>query len=265
MVAVTLPKTIQESQNVITIREALTFGKYKGLTGAELLKSAEGKDYLHWVFTKTDIKMEAAIVDVLHVHGVVDKYSSRGNSLGGEVKTPLKQWGCIGDAIKHEARVRNRQELNGAYIEAITVRTNPELRVMSHKCAGQDVRNYSELVKKRPYLECEYDYPNDMMSQVKATAMNLQNANPRLSNKNMALAIRAVLFWGLRIESLKGLSNEDCYIVIQHKMRHAARDMQNLTQAIKDMSGGEAKREGLERRLAGILGREDRVVKKLIN
>lgn len=68
------------SNNIIPLTESIPFGRYKGCKGIELLKSADGVDYLKWCYINTDIPMDSHIVNTLISKGVVFRISNRTNS-----------------------------------------------------------------------------------------------------------------------------------------------------------------------------------------
>ncbi|ANO57533.1 hypothetical protein [Vibrio phage vB_VhaS-tm] len=69
--------------NIVELREKLTFGKHKGLTGQQLLKSGEGTAYLKWLYNNTDIQMDCFVVEALINAGLVDAKLQRRNSREG--------------------------------------------------------------------------------------------------------------------------------------------------------------------------------------
>ncbi|CAM0077003.1 hypothetical protein VPHK251G3_0090 [Vibrio phage K251 g3] len=69
--------------NIVQLREKLTFGKHAGLTGAELLKSAEGTGYLKWLYNNTDVQLDMHVVNMLAEAGLVDRKLERLNSRAG--------------------------------------------------------------------------------------------------------------------------------------------------------------------------------------
>lgn len=75
--------------NIIELREKLTFGRFKGKTGLELLKSGEGTNYLKWVYENTDIQMDMFVVNALVDAKLVKRNMERRNSKagGGVLKT----------------------------------------------------------------------------------------------------------------------------------------------------------------------------------
>lgn len=70
-------------ENIVQLREPLTFGKHKGLTGQQLLKSAEGTSYLKWLYNNTDIRMDCFVAEALINAGLVDANLQRRNSREG--------------------------------------------------------------------------------------------------------------------------------------------------------------------------------------
>ncbi|QMV29679.1 hypothetical protein [Vibrio phage vB_VnaS-AQKL99] len=70
-------------ENIVQLREPLTFGKHKGLTGQQLLKSAEGTSYLKWLYNNTDIRMDCFVAEALINAGLVDPKLHRRNSKKG--------------------------------------------------------------------------------------------------------------------------------------------------------------------------------------
>ena len=70
-------------ENIVQLREPLTFGKHKGLTGQQLLKSAEGTSYLKWLYNNTDIRMDCFVAEALINAGLVDAKLQRRNSKEG--------------------------------------------------------------------------------------------------------------------------------------------------------------------------------------
>lgn len=114
MVAVTL-KEVSDSPNVITLRETIQFGKFRGCTGAQLMKSGEGTSYLVWIFNNTDIQIESSIVNTLAAQGLVKLDAVRKNQKAGGIVEPEKRtladWGGVGnmmvDAIRAEQRLKH--------------------------------------------------------------------------------------------------------------------------------------------------------------
>lgn len=72
-------------KNIVLMNEKLKFGKFKGITGAELLKSAEGSSYLGWVWKNTDIRIDVTVISCLISGGFIDNFKAnehvRTNSL----------------------------------------------------------------------------------------------------------------------------------------------------------------------------------------
>jgi hypothetical protein len=66
--------------NCIQLRTEINFGRFKGCTGAELLKSNEGTEYLVWVYEKTDIPLESSIYCTLVSLGLIEPGIERVNS-----------------------------------------------------------------------------------------------------------------------------------------------------------------------------------------
>jgi len=69
--------------NIVELREKLTFGKFKGCTGGELLKSPLGTGYLAWLYNNTDIRMDQFVVEALIAAKLVDTNVERRNSKAG--------------------------------------------------------------------------------------------------------------------------------------------------------------------------------------
>lgn len=92
--------------NIIELHNELTFGKHKGDTGAELLKSAKGTDYLKWVFNNTDIQIDSGIVNTLSQHGIIDRNIVRLNSLDrNKVVIEPSAGGNLSDFSNSEAKL----------------------------------------------------------------------------------------------------------------------------------------------------------------
>lgn len=113
MVAVTLQEP-KASKNIIALRETIQFGRFRGCTGAELMKSGDGTKYLVWVFNNTDIQIESSIVNTLAAQGLVKLDAERRNQkAGGAVeggKMTFAQWGGVGQIMLEAARASARFE-----------------------------------------------------------------------------------------------------------------------------------------------------------
>lgn len=86
--------------NIITLREKLTFGKHAGTTGAQLLKSEEGTNYLVWIYNNTDIQIDANIVNTLASLGLVNLKMQRLNSRNLSMRQVMR------DAHAHDKRLQ---------------------------------------------------------------------------------------------------------------------------------------------------------------
>ncbi|QIW90737.1 UNVERIFIED_ORG: hypothetical protein GCAPEGMB_00418 [Vibrio phage V07] len=115
MVAVTLQEP-KASKNIITLRETIQFGRFRGCTGAELMKSGEGTSYLVWIFNNTDIQIEAPIVNTLAAQGLVKLDTERRNQKAGGAQLDtnkaitLAEWGGTGQMMVDAARAAARLE-----------------------------------------------------------------------------------------------------------------------------------------------------------
>lgn len=113
MVAVTL-KEPKPSNNIITLRETIQFGRFRGCTGAELMKSCDGTSYLVWIYNNTDIQIESSIVNTLAAHGLVDMQLKRRNQkAGGGIDTSKLQpsdWAGKAQIMVDAARASARLE-----------------------------------------------------------------------------------------------------------------------------------------------------------
>lgn len=84
--------------NIVELREKLTFGKYKDCTGAELLKSPHGTQYLAWLYKNTDVQMDSFVVDSLVAAKLVTRKFERRNSKAGggvELKNDIPHFRTI--------------------------------------------------------------------------------------------------------------------------------------------------------------------------
>lgn len=106
--------------NIIELREKLAFGKYKGLTSAQLLKSAEGTRYLAYIYNQTDIQMDQFVAEALIAAKLVSRNIERRNSkAGGGVitsnvkpqKRPSIVQGSRFEDMLHQAGVKNLSDL----------------------------------------------------------------------------------------------------------------------------------------------------------
>jgi len=77
--------------NIVQMDEMLTFGKRQGWTGKQLLDDPSGRDYLVWVYNNTDIQIDARIVGVLKLMGLIEFKRIRLNSLIDGKRTILNE------------------------------------------------------------------------------------------------------------------------------------------------------------------------------
>lgn len=102
--------------NIVVLGKRLTFGKHKGLTAAELLKSKEGTRYLVWLYNNTDIQMDCHVVTSLSTAGLVDRKQVRNNSkdrsANPQPKIELKDGGNLSQVLGR-AGVNSFNELEG--------------------------------------------------------------------------------------------------------------------------------------------------------
>ncbi|MBG89584.1 MAG: hypothetical protein CMO80_22175 [Verrucomicrobiales bacterium] len=77
--------------NIVQMDEPLTFGKRQGWTGKQLLKDPSGCNYLAWVYNNTDIQIDARIVGVLKLMGLIEFKRIRLNSLIDGKRTILNE------------------------------------------------------------------------------------------------------------------------------------------------------------------------------
>lgn len=145
--------------NVIMMRDVLTFGKFKGLTGAHLMKSAEGTSYLKWIYNNTDIKMEECIINTLIGHGHVVQKPQRHNSRGETnnqvcIAAIAQQASLMGASIAHEVFHRHRGgcidgKVLPSYKDAIgkqvRIQINPMLNADKERKQVKKVEPYNEL------------------------------------------------------------------------------------------------------------------------
>ncbi|QEA10918.1 hypothetical protein [Vibrio phage vB_VpS_CA8] len=127
MVAVTL-KEPKASNNIITLRETIQFGRFRGCTGAELMKSSDGTSYLVWIYNNTDIQIESSIVNTLAAHGLVKLDAVRKNQKAGGVVEPEKRtpvdWACKAQIMVDAARSAAR--LEHCVKDSVPIRTDRE-------------------------------------------------------------------------------------------------------------------------------------------
>lgn len=67
--------------NEITLDEPLTFSRYEGQTGREMLQTKDGLGFLRWAYSSSDIPMDVRIVNEMIANGAVKPKASRQNSL----------------------------------------------------------------------------------------------------------------------------------------------------------------------------------------
>jgi len=72
--------------NEVQLTEPLGFGRFENFTGAELLARQDGVEYLVWVYNRTDIPMDARIVNQLIQLGLVSISLQRANSKNCSVR-----------------------------------------------------------------------------------------------------------------------------------------------------------------------------------
>ncbi|UFK26991.1 hypothetical protein [Vibrio phage vB_VpaS_AL-2] len=127
MVAVTL-KEPKASNNIITLRETIQFGRFRGCTGAELMKSSDGTSYLVWIYNNTDIQIESSIVNTLAAHGLVDMQLKRRNQKagGGIDTTRLQPSDWAGKAQIMVDAARSAARLEHCVKDSVPIRTDRE-------------------------------------------------------------------------------------------------------------------------------------------
>lgn len=127
MVAVTL-KEPKPSNNIITLRETIQFGRFRGCTGAELMKSGDGTSYLVWIYNNTDIQIESSIVNTLAAHGLVDMQLKRRNQKagGGIATTRLQPSDWAGKAQIMVDAARSAARLEHCVKDSVPIRTDRE-------------------------------------------------------------------------------------------------------------------------------------------
>lgn len=144
--------------NIIELREKLTFGKHRGRTGQELLKSKEGADYLVWVYKNTDIQIDAFIVDMLVNAGLVKRKFTRRNSKAGggsdgeDTTMKVLPGGNLAEIMKGVPTI------NGLIGKEVKVSVHPTF-ASQFKTIDEVLRGRKECEKLRQML-LEDDYPS---------------------------------------------------------------------------------------------------------
>lgn len=148
--------------NIITLREEITFGKHSGLTGQQLMKSAEGTDYLRWIWNNTDIPMDANMVVALEAHGFISRDVKRRNSRDGGAVSMRPFSECLNDQMLQDA-IRNAKRTSfteGSDHVAETIAWMPALDERTSEICTSRPKLYSEeLVGDKPCHLSRNVYP----------------------------------------------------------------------------------------------------------
>lgn len=118
----------------VCLESVLGFGRFENFTGKELLDRDDGISYLVWVYNRTDIPMDARIVNHLQGLGLISRTMVRSNSKI--------------DGPRHDSNPRNK-ELAEAAFQAFRASRGMLIDEVTGKRLAETIRRQSVMMQER--------------------------------------------------------------------------------------------------------------------